>query len=109
VIVSRFVVADAFPVKRLGRSFRRGITIEHLGISAFGVRPIFAHERDASETQLQLRPELVGRQITFESKPFLTVGIENEYGWRPQCVEAVEVRRVFLDMDLERDEVFIDE
>ena len=49
VIVRQFVVADTFPVERLGRSFRVGITVQYRSISPFRVSPVFVHESDAGE------------------------------------------------------------
>ncbi len=109
MIVRRFVVAHAFPVERFRRRFGIWITIEHGGISRFGIRPVFVRERNGGQSQFQLRPEFVVGQVTFVAIPFDAVRIEDENGGSPQCVEAMEVDRVFFDVYFERYERVVDE
>jgi hypothetical protein len=82
--------------------------LEHFGVPAFRISPVFTHKRHTSKTQFQLRTKLVFRQITLDAKPLFPVRIENNHGWRPQSVETMEVNRVFFDVCLERHEVGVD-
>ena len=109
VIVCRFVVTHAFPVKRFGRGFGVWITIEHGGVTRFCVRPVFVHERNSGNSQFQLRSKLVLWQVTFVAIPFDAVRIEDDDGGSPHCVESMEVDWMFLDMYFERDEGVVDE
>ena len=109
MIVRCFVVAHAFPVESFGRHFRVRIPIEYLRVSAFCISPFFAHERNARETHFQVRTEFIGRQVALDTMPFNSVRIEYEHGRCPQCVEPVEVGRVFFDVRFEWDEVLVDE
>jgi hypothetical protein len=67
------------------------------------------HERDAPEAELELRAELVSREIPLESTALDPVGVEDEYRRGPSRVEPVEPGRVLLDVGLDRQEVFVDE
>lgn len=102
-------MAHAFPVERFRGRFGVWITIEHGRISRFCVRPVFVRERNGCQSQFQLRPEFVLRQVTFVAIPFDPVRIEDQNGGSPQCVEAMEVDRVFFDVYFERDERVVDE
>jgi len=109
VIVCRFVMTHAFPVERFRRRFGVWITIEHGSVSRFCVRPVFVHERNARQSQFQLRSKLVLRQVPFVAIPFDAVCIEYDDSGCPDCVEAMEVDRVFFDVYFERDERVVDE
>ena len=109
VIVRRFVVTHAFPVKRLGCGFRVAVMLEHVRISALRLSPVFAHERNARQTQLQLSAKLNNRQIAFDAITFNAIWIEYERGWRPHGVEAMKVSGMLFDVCRERHEVVVDE
>ena len=109
VIVRQLVMTHAGPVKSFGRSFGIRIVVQHCCISAFRIGPILVHERDASEAHFQLRTKFISWQIALETLPFYSVRIKDEHGWRPHCVKAMEVDRMFFDVCFERDEVVVDE
>ena len=65
------------------------------------------HERNARETEFQLRAKLFCGQVTLDAKSFFAVWIENDHGWCPQSVETMEVSGVLFDVCLERHEVVV--
>ena len=85
------------------------MTLCDRGVTAFSVRPIFFHCGDSGETHLEVYAKLVTREIALQSPPLFAFRVCDEYGRRPDSVEAMEVFRVLFDMDLERDEVVVDE
>ena len=109
VIVARFVATHAFPIKSLRCCLSIWKTIKHGRVSPFGVRPVFTHERNARQAELQLRTKLVAGQITFDPMTFSSIRIEYEYGGRPVRVETMEISRMLFDVGFERYEVFVDE
>jgi len=109
MVIRRFVSADAVPVHRLGRELGIGITLDDLGITTFGFCPILPHDCHAGETHFEIGSELFLRQITFEPPPFFAFGIHDEYSRRPQRFESVKVFGILLNVNPERDEVFVDE
>jgi hypothetical protein len=61
------------------------------------------------QAQLELRQKIIGRQVSFELVPLGSFAIENLYGWRPLCAKALKSLRLFLDVDLYRNEILVDE
>jgi hypothetical protein len=61
------------------------------------------------QPKLQLRQEVVRRQIAFYAVPLFAVGIEDLDGRGPLRVEALEILRLLFDVDVYRNEVFGDE
>ena len=109
MVVCRFVAAYGLPVKGLGCVFRNPITFNDLGITAFRLGPVFLHERHAAQAHRQKGAEIFFRQIALEPPSFLAVGVHYEYGRRPYRFETVKILRIFLDVDFERDKIFVDE
>jgi hypothetical protein len=48
-------------------------------------------------------------QVTFKAPAFFAVGVQDEDGRCPECVETPEVFGIFLDVNAKRDEVLVDE
>src|SRR6185369_3277743 len=103
------IVTHAFPIESFRRGFRIWIMLEHFRISAFCVRPVFAHESNTREGQFQLRAKLVLRQVTLDAKSLFAVRIENQYARCPESVETMEVNRMLFDVCFERHKVVVDE
>jgi hypothetical protein len=70
--------------------------------------PILFHECDARQSQLEKCTKLIPGQISLETPPFISVSVEDQNAWRPNCVKAVKISRTLLYMDPERNKVFFD-
>jgi hypothetical protein len=60
-------------------------------------------------TQFELCQEIIGGQVTFELMPIDAFAVEDLDCGRPLCAKALKCLRLFLDVDLYRDEVLVDE
>lgn len=108
-IVRCRITAHTPPIDRLGSEFRIRIALDDGRKSAFGIGPIFPHHRDAGQAHFEVGAELVFGQIALQPHPLLAFGIEDQHGRRPDRMKAAKVLGIFLDMNLERDEVLVDE
>ena len=109
VIVRGLVLTHALPVKRLGRRLRVRITLDHLRVPLFRAGPVLIHERNTGQTQFQMSAKFIPRQIAFEARSFFSVGVEDEHGGSPHCIETMEVDWALFDVCCERYEVLVDE
>jgi hypothetical protein len=107
VIVCSLVITYPFPIESLWSGLGFRITIQNFLITPFGLRPVFIHESNSRQSELELRPELVSRQIAFQSRTFFSVCIEQQYGWGPNRIEAMEISGVLFDVGLKWDEVVV--
>jgi hypothetical protein len=102
-------MTHALPIKSLGRCLRIRKTIEYRRVQSFCVGKAFTHERDARQTEFQLRPKFFSWQITVNPKAFISIRIEYDHSGRPVRVETMEVGGTLFDVCFERYEVFVDE
>jgi len=95
-ITASLVLGDACPVER----FRRGIAgrepIDDLAIAMFGVSVVPTLKCGFRETQCNLREEIIDRQKSLDTVPFLTFGIKDENCRRPLRVVASAEALVFV-------------
>jgi hypothetical protein len=106
VIAGLSVPAYGEPVERFRRRPRLGS--RNRLVMPFRVRPLFAHERNAPESKLQVRLKLGFRQIAFDPEALDATGIHHDHGWRPNRVEAVKPDGMLLDVGFYRKEIVVD-
>ena len=109
VIVRRFVMAHATPVDRFSSKGGVGVGLADVGINLFGVGPFLVHERHASQIHFQTSAKPILWQVTFDAVTLHTIGVQNENGRRPKCVEAMEPCGMFFDVGFQRNKVVMDE
>lgn len=109
VVVRRFVAADRLPVNSLGGVFRIRVMFDNLRVAALGFGPVFLHKGNAAEARCQTGAKIFLWQIALEPPSFLAVRVHNEHRRRPDSLKAVKVFWIFLDVNFERDKVFVDE
>lgn len=103
------VAANAAPVDGFGNEVRFEMSLQDRIVPPFGVTPVFSHCRDASEPHFKTHTKFIFRQIAFESRAFATLRIQDEDGRRPEHVEAMKALRIFVEMNFQRHESFVDE
>ena len=81
----------------------------HLVIPALRVGVLLLDERDPAQAAHQRGVEIGVRQIAFETDALSAVAVEEEHRRRPDRLEAMEPRRMFLDVGFDRDELLVDE
>jgi hypothetical protein len=47
-------------------------------------------------------------QVTFDAITLNTIGVQNQNGGRPKCVEAMEPGGMFFDVSFQRNEALVD-
>lgn len=67
------------------------------------------HEGESSKSALERSPEILIRQIAFDSRPFFSVAVQDKDTRSPNGLEAVKPLRMFLDVSFDGNEVLMDE
>jgi hypothetical protein len=73
------------------------------------IREVFLRESNTSKSHFEKGLELVFRKIALESIAFLAIGVGDDDGRRPCYIKAMKVFRVFLDVNVQRNEILVDE
>lgn len=109
MVVGRFVARHRVPIHCGGGGVRLREARHHVGVPALSVSVIFVDECNSAETALKSRQEIGVGEISLEAHPLMAFAVEQYDGRSPHGIEAVEPRRVFLDVGLHREEVLVDE
>jgi hypothetical protein len=85
------------------------VVTHHGGELRCGPIPLLARDGLVAERHLQLPQQLVCRQKALHASQLLAVGSQHEHGGRPTRAEAMERRRLLLDVQAGGGEVVGDE
>src|SRR5258706_9353041 len=101
-------MAYAAPIDCFSRNGLVGVVPCDAGISLFGAGPFFVHERRTSQAHFQARAKPILWQVTFDAITLNTIGVHNQNGWRPKCVEAMKPCGMLFDVGFDRDKGLVD-
>src|SRR5579883_281742 len=77
-------------------------------VIALCIGPFLLLECDAPQAHFQEGLKLVFRQVALIAQSFDSTRVQDQHGGCPTRIEAMEPRRVLLDMGLYRNEVVVD-
>lgn len=81
----------------------------HGVVPPFGLGPVLPDESQASEAHFEMGAKLFNGKIALQPPAFLSFSVEDQYGRRPERIETLEILRVFLYVNMERDKILFDE
>ena len=76
---------------------------------AFGGCPLLFHKGNASQAEFEKYREFLFRQIALKTFAFMAIRVHYQNGRGPDRFEPAKVFRIFLDVDVKRDELFVDD
>jgi hypothetical protein len=82
---------------------------DHITIPAFRIGIFLPKESHPTQAVHQSGREIAIWQIAFQARALLTIAIEQEHRWRPDCIEAVEPGRMFFYVSFDGKEVRMNE
>ena len=109
VIVGSLVVAYGAPITSFGRGGGLRIFLNNRRVHSFGIFPFLLLESYPRQAHFELRLEFILGQIALDPMPFRALRIKHQNRRGPGRVEAVEPRRMFLDVRLDREKIRVDE
>ena len=80
-----------------------------LVMPAFCIGIFLVNKRNSTEAALQRSYKIFIREVTFQSDSLLAVAVEQKHGRRPDGIETVEPRWMFLYVGVDRKEILVDE
>lgn len=109
MVIGFLVMGHSRPVDSFRRTGRIFVFAENVLVMFLGFSPLLMHKRDAAKGEFQLRRKLLRWQIALDAVTFPAGAIEKHDARRPERLEAMKIRRRFLDVDGYRQEILIDE
>ena len=107
-VMRRRITTDATPVNRFGCILRIRVSLDDVGESLFGTRPVLFHHRRACESHLEIGAKFVLWKISLEAPAFFSVLIRDQNSRCPERIEASEIFWILFDVNFERDKSLVD-
>ena len=109
MIVGRLVVAHCTPVTGFGGGRSVRLLFSDISVDPLRLREFFLFKRYSPQSHCELRLEVFLRKIALDAMPFRAGGIQEDDGWGPSRIEAMEPDRVLFDVSLDGEEIGVDE